>query len=122
MPIVTWLRTNVCSTLLPTWPAPGHREGKIVHPFWSAVAFAEHAAIAGTGAANAAYFAHRGYSARGARRTGALLLTVLFAAISLDALAAVGLSEPGAAGALLRAPLLLANAATGAVIALGAGR
>ena len=93
-----------------------------MHPFWSAVAFAEHAAIAGTGAANAAYFAHRGYSARGARRTGALLLTVLFAAISLDALAAVGLSEPGAPGALLRAPLLLANAATGAVIALGAGR
>jgi len=93
-----------------------------VHPFWSGVAFAEHAAIAGTGAANAAYFAHRGLRARGARRLGALLLTVLFAAISLDALAALGLSEPGAADALLRAPLLLANAATGVVIALGAGR
>ncbi|MYD65357.1 MAG: hypothetical protein F4X26_05165 [Chloroflexi bacterium] len=93
-----------------------------MHPFWSGVALAEHAAIAGTGAANAAYFAHRGYRARGARRLGAVLLTVLFAAISLDALAAVGLSEPGAAGALLRAPLLLANAATGVVIAMGAGR
>ena len=93
-----------------------------MHPFWSGVAVAEHAAIAGTGAANAAYFAHRGFRARGARRLGALLLTVLFASISLDALAGVGLSEPGVAGALLRAPLLLANAATGAVIALGAGR
>ena len=93
-----------------------------MHPLWSGVAFAEHAAIAGTGAANAAYFAHRGCRARGARRLGALLLTVLFAAISLDAFATLGLSEPGAAGALLRAPLLIANAATGVVIALGAGR
>ena len=47
---------------------------------------------------------------------------MLFAAISLDAFATLGLSEPGAAGALLRAPLLLANAATGIVIAFGAGR
>ena len=93
-----------------------------MHPFWSGVAFAEHAAIAGAGAANAAYFAHRGYRTRGARRLGAVLLTVLFAAISLDALAAVALSEPGVADALLRAPLLLANAATGVVIAMGAGR
>ena len=93
-----------------------------MHPFWSGVAIAEHAAIAGAGAANAAYFAHRGFKARGPRRLGALLLTVLFAAISLDAVAALGLSEPGAAGALLRAPLLLANAATGIVIAFGAGR
>ena len=71
-----------------------------MHPFWSGVAFAEHAAIAGAGAANAAYFAHRGYRARGARRLGAVLLTVLFAAISLDALAAVALSEPGGGRAM----------------------
>ena len=93
-----------------------------MHPFWTGVAVAEHVAIAGGGAANAAYFAHRLRSARGPRRLGAALLTALFAAVSLDALAALGFSEPGAADALLRAPLLLANAATGVVIAMGAGR
>ena len=65
-----------------------------------------------------------GWSAttRGPRRLGALLLTLLFAAITTDALAELALAEPSAEGALLRAPLLLANVAVGLAIIAGAGR
>ena len=93
-----------------------------MNPLWSGVAFAGHVATAGSGAANAAYYAHRGVTAHGPRRLGALLLALLFAAITLDAIASLVLGEPSAVDALLRAPLLLANVAIGLVIVAGAGR
>ena len=67
-------------------------------------------------------FAHRAFATHGPRRIGALLLTLLFAAIATDALADLMLAEPSAEGALLTAPLLLANLAVGLAIAAGAGR
>jgi hypothetical protein len=93
-----------------------------VNPIWPGVAIAEDVATAGSGVANAAYFAHRGAASTGPRRLGALLLTLVFAAIALDAIAYLALADPSAEGALLRAPLLLANVAIGVAIAAGAGR
>ncbi len=93
-----------------------------MNSIWSGVALAEDVATAGSGAANAAYFAHRAAVTHGSRRLGALLLTLLFVAITTDALAHLALAEPSAEGALLRAPLLLANVAVGLAIVAGAGR
>ncbi len=91
-------------------------------PIWSSVAVAGSLATAGSGAANAAYFAHRAFRASGARRAAALLLTLLFTAIAIGAAAYLALAEPSVEGALLRSPLLAANAAVGLAIAAGAGR
>ena len=90
-------------------------------PIWSGVAVAGSLATAGSGAANAAYFAHRASRASGPRRAAALLLTLLFTAIAIDALAYLALAEPSAEGVLLRSPLLAANVAVGIAIAAGAG-
>ena len=89
---------------------------------WSSVAVVNEVATAGSGAANAAYFAHRASRARGPRRAAALLLTLLFAATALDAAAYLLLAGPTSEGALLRMPLLIANLAVGLAIAFGAGR
>ena len=93
-----------------------------MNSIWSGVALAEDVATAGSGAANAAYFAQRAAATQGSRRLGALLLTLLFVAITSDALAQLALAEPSVEGPLLRAPLLLANIAVGLAIAAGAGR
>ena len=96
-----------------------------MHSFWSGVAAAGDAATAGSGAANAAWFARRAAASRGPRRLGALLLTLLFAAVALDAGAGLALAAPGeaaAAAALAGAPLLLANLAVGCAVLAGAGR
>lgn len=91
---------------------------------WSSLAFAHEVATAGSGAANAAWFAHRASRSRGPRRAAALLLALLFAAVALDAAAWLLAAAPGEARpqALLRAPLLAANLAAGLAIAAGAGR
>ena len=97
------------------------REGNDVS-IWSSLALANEVATAGSGAANAAYFAHRASRARGARRGAALLLTLLFAATALDSVAYLLIAEPTPEGALLRVPLLVANVAVGLAIVAGAGR
>ncbi len=91
-------------------------------PIWSTVALANEVATAGSGAANAAYFAHRASHARGPRRAAALLLALLFAATALYAAAYLLNAGPTPEGALLRLPLLIANLAVGLAIAAGAGR
>ena len=86
---------------------------------WSGLAIAGEVATAGSGAANAAWFAHRALGSAGPRRLAALLLMLLFAAVALDAAAHVLPGAPGwpsLQGALLRLPLLAANLAAGLAI------
>ena len=92
---------------------------------WSGFAIAGEVATAGSGVANAAWFAHRAARTAGPRRLASLLLMLLFAAVALDAAAHVlpgAPSWPSMQGALLRLPLLVANVAAGLAILAGAGR
>ena len=86
---------------------------------WDSLATAESVATAGTGAANAAYFAHRAWRSAGPRRTAALLLVGVFVA---SIAGAVGGDHASAAEVALRAPALLANAAVSLVLWLGGSR
>ncbi len=84
------------------------------------------AAIAGSGAANAAYFAARAWRGTGARRLAAAVLLLTFAGLALDG--ALHLAAPATAaaspmaGALLRLPTLAGSLAASALIAIGVGR
>ena len=92
---------------------------------WSGVAIAGEVATAGSGAANAAWFAHRALGTAGPRRLASLLLMLLFAAVALDAAAHVLPGAPGwpsLQGALLRLPLLAANVLAALAILAGSGR
>jgi hypothetical protein len=86
---------------------------------WDGVSVVEDVATAGSGAANAAYFARRAWLAHGPRRLAAGLLALLCAS---SALAAVGAGDPGPASVLAQAPLLAANLAVSALLWVGAGR
>jgi hypothetical protein len=92
----------------------------VVASVWDGVAVAEGVAGAGSGAANAAYFARTAYRARGPRRGAAALLSLLFAGTALAAAQAGG--DPDAASAIALAPLLTANVVTNALVWAGAGR
>ena len=92
---------------------------------FSGLAIAGELATAGSGAANAAWFAHRAAQAAGPRRLAALLLMLLFAAVALDAAAHVlpgAPSWPSLHGMLLRLPLLAANVLAGLAILAGPRR
>lgn len=89
---------------------------------WAGVAITQELATAGSGAANAAYFAGRVVRERGPRRVAAMVLTVLFAGVSLSAGAQLLAGDPGAGAVLVRLPLLAANLAALAIVALGARR
>jgi hypothetical protein len=78
------------------------------------MAVVEGVATAGSGAANAAYFARRAYRSRGPRRGAAMLLSLLFAGTAAVAAHLVG--QPDAAAAIAIAPLLTANLAASAVL------
>ena len=89
---------------------------------WNEISVAEELATAGSGTANAAYFAGRAIHARGPRRVAALVLLALFAGSALHAAAYLTLGDSGALAAAVRLPLLLANLATFSLILAGAGR
>ncbi len=84
------------------------------------------AAIASSGAANAAYFAARAWRLQGARRLAAVVLLLTFAGLALDG--ALHLVAPATAAAspmavaLLRLPTLAGSLGASALIAIGAGR
>lgn len=81
------------------------------------------AAIAGSGAANAAYFAARAWRGTGARRLAAAVLLLTFAGLALDgALHLATAPAAPAAVALLRLPALAGSLAASALIAIGVGR
>jgi hypothetical protein len=87
-----------------------------MHGAWDTVVRVEDAALAGSGLANALYFARRIAGSRGPRRLAALVLATLFAGLGLDGLAAwLGL-EAGASAAGLRAPLVLGSVATSLLV------
>lgn len=86
---------------------------------WTEVSVVEDVATAGSGAANAAYFARRAWLTHGPRRLAAGVLALLCAA---SALAAVDAGPPGPATVLAQAPLLVANLAIAALLWRGAGR
>jgi hypothetical protein len=87
---------------------------------WYGVAVVEGVASAGSGAANAAYFAQRAYRERGPRRGAAALLSLLFAGAAAVSMHAAG--EADAAAAVAVVPLLTANLAASALLWAGAGR
>ena len=92
---------------------------------WSGFAIAGEVETAGSGVANAAWFAHRAAHTAGPRRLASLLLMLLFAAVALDAAAHVlpgAPSWPSLQGVLLRLPLLAANVAAALAILAGSGR
>jgi hypothetical protein len=89
---------------------------------WAQFAAFEDIATGAGSAANAAVFLGRGLRARGARRAAALLLTGLFAALSIATLGRLVPESPRALEALLDAPLLVANLAVTTVLAMGARR
>lgn len=89
---------------------------------WNDVSIAEELATAGTGAANALYFASRTLRSGGPRRVAALVLVALFAGAALEAGVPLVLGEAGPLAAALRLPVLFANLATFALIFRGAGR
>jgi len=80
-----------------------------VHGFWSTTGAAQQAAIAASSAWGASYFACRALcAATRARRVAAASLAMLFAGVSLEALA--GLPVADTAGEVARrVPLLLAT-------------
>ncbi len=78
--------------------------------------------MAGSGAANAVYFACRAVCAGGSRRIAALVLVALFAGAALEAAASLALGQTGALAAVVRLPLLAGNLAVFALILAGAGR
>ena len=89
---------------------------------WAQISAFEDVTTAGSGAINAAVFLERAVRARGARRAAALLLVGLFAAIAIAALGHLESGRGAALDALLRAPLLAADLAVTAVLAMGARR
>ena len=92
---------------------------------WSGFAIAGEVATAGSGVANAAWFAHRASRSAGPRRLASLLLMLLFAAVARDAAAHLlpgAPSWPSLQGVLLRLPLLAANVAAALAILAGSGR
>jgi hypothetical protein len=99
-------------------PARGGEVG--VASMWDGVAVVEGVAGAGSGAANAVYFARTARRARGPRRGAAALLSLLFGGAALAAAHAAG--QPDAAAAVALAPLLAANLVTNALVWAGAGR
>ncbi len=99
--------------------APGIATSAVTVGVISAVTLQD-AAIAGSGAANAAYFAARAWRSEGARRLAAAVLLLTFAGLALDA--AVHLAAPASGVALLRLPALAGSLAASALIAIGAGR
>ena len=99
--------------------------GRSAVSIWSGFAIAGEVATAGSGVANAAWFAHRAAHTAGPRRLASLLLMLLFAAVALDAAAHVlpgAPSWPSLQGVLLRLPLLAANVAAALAILAGSGR
>ncbi len=89
---------------------------------WSGAGLAQHALMAVSGAANAAYFARRALVERGARRLAAIVLVAVFAGIALDGALHLGDASGAAAEVVRRTPLLTATLVTSALLALGAGR
>lgn len=91
--------------------------------FWNAISVAEDVTTAGSGAANAAYFAGRSVGLSGARRMAALLLALLCGAIAMQAVAhLLGVGDAGPAVALVRAPLLVASVAIVVIVLMKARR
>ncbi|MQA00305.1 MAG: hypothetical protein GEU80_13425 [Dehalococcoidia bacterium] len=82
---------------------------------WHGLAVAEEAAIAGSGAANAAFFARRAAGLHGPRRLAAAVLAALFGGVAIEAVGdlALGAGGTGADVVLGQTPLLLAMAAAG---------
>jgi hypothetical protein len=89
---------------------------------WSGLGIAQHAVMAVSGAANAAYFARRVATERGTRRLAAIVLVAVFAGIALDGALHLGEAPATAAEVVRRAPLLTASLITSALLVLGARR
>ncbi len=89
---------------------------------WAGAAVTEQLATAGSGVVNAAYFASRIVRERGPRRVAALVLTALFAGITLDAGVRLLAEDTAAVAVLVRLPVLAANLAALTLICLGARR
>ena len=89
---------------------------------WAGMALLGDAATAGSGTANAAYFARRASGARGPRAAAAGVLTLLFAGCAVDAAVALHTGGAGGAAFAVRAPVLAANLATSVLLVLGARR
>jgi hypothetical protein len=98
------------------------RESNVSTVGWAQIAAFEDVATAGSSAVNAAVLLERAARSRGPRRAAALLLASLFAGIAVGALEQAGADDSGVVGALLSGPLLTANLAVTAVLALGARR
>lgn len=91
---------------------------------WNDISIAEELATAGSGAANAVYFAGRALqsTASAPRRFAALVLVALFAGSALEATTHIALGEAGAVAAAARFALLLGNLATFSLILAGGAR
>lgn len=91
---------------------------------WNDISIAEELATAGTGMANALYFASRALQSTtsGPRRVAAAVLVALFAGSALEATTHIALGEAGAIAAAARLSLLLGNLATFSLILAGGGR
>ena len=90
--------------------------------WWNGIGVAQQLAMALTGAANAAYFARRAVTERGARRLAALVLVAVFTGIALDGSLHLGEAPASASEIVRRSPLLTASLVTSALLVLGAGR
>ncbi len=87
------------------------------------VSAAEESMVLATGLANAGYFVGRAAGNGTPRRLAAALLAALYAGTAALALALlVGSLDEGAVGVALRAPLVLGNAVTFALIVIGERR
>ncbi len=89
---------------------------------WGALGIAQSAALAASGAVNAAYFAHRVARASGSTRIAAAVLLCIFAGIALDGVVHLSGHASAAVEIARRAPLLVATLVTTAVLRIGAGR
>jgi hypothetical protein len=89
---------------------------------WGELAAFEDIATAGSSAANAAVFLGRASHSRGPRRLAALLLAGLFASLSIGAAGELLPGAPPALDVLLGMPVLIADLAVTAVLAMGARR
>lgn len=103
-------------------PVPGAREGHVKELFgWASAA--ESSVVLATGLGNAGYFLRRALRNGDGRRLAAALLAALYAGTAALAFALLfgGLDE-GPVGVALRAPLVLGNAVTFALIVIGERR